>query len=287
MYGEQVHRRWIEAWLTPFDIIRAGSAHALASGIAVGILTYLHIVIGEMVPKWLALQSAMRTVDVGVADHRGARDALLPLVVVLNAAGNGLLRLMGIKREQNEASAITPAKSCSSSSRKATNAAAARRVGTHPARALRIRRPDGGPGDGAARPPGGHPGRHRHRGRAEIIRRLPTPGIRSIRVTSTTSRAASTSRSCCGTSSRDAGDRAGRAGAAPRADDDAPRRGAGRHAARRAHMAVVMDEHGGTAGVVTIERPLRGSGGRHRRGSRPAADRERRPGRLAFAAPCA
>ena len=57
MYGEHVLADWIErvgsavrrriAWF---------AAHALASVIAVAILTYFHIVIGEMVPKALALQ---------------------------------------------------------------------------------------------------------------------------------------------------------------------------------------------------------------------------------------
>jgi CBS domain containing-hemolysin-like protein len=103
MYGEQVIAEHIEAWLTPLDTLRWVATHALASGIAVAILTYVHIVIGEMVPKGLALQSAMRTAMYVSPVIEALEIALLPLVVVLNSAGNALLAVIGIKREQNEA----------------------------------------------------------------------------------------------------------------------------------------------------------------------------------------
>src|SRR5512134_2487017 len=100
MYGEQVIAGYVEAWLAPLNAVRWVATHALASGIAVGILTYVHIVVGEMVPKGLALQSAMRTAMYVSPVIEALEIALLPLVVVLNAAGNGLLAIMGIKREQ-------------------------------------------------------------------------------------------------------------------------------------------------------------------------------------------
>src|SRR5687768_9746362 len=53
MYGEQVIAGHVEAWLAPLNAARWIATHALASGIAVGLLTYVHIVIGEMVPKGL------------------------------------------------------------------------------------------------------------------------------------------------------------------------------------------------------------------------------------------
>ena len=62
MYGEQVLARWLLPHLEPFDSSRWIAAHALASLLAVSVLTYLHIVIGEMLPKALALQRAERTV---------------------------------------------------------------------------------------------------------------------------------------------------------------------------------------------------------------------------------
>ena len=103
MYGEQVIAGYVEGWLAPLDAMRFVATHALATGIAVGILTYVHIVIGEMVPKGLALQSAMRTAMYVSPIIEALEVALLPLIVVLNAAGNALLAVIGIKRQQNEA----------------------------------------------------------------------------------------------------------------------------------------------------------------------------------------
>ena len=103
MYGEQVIAEHVEVWLAPLEVYQWIATHALASVIAVGILTYLHIVVGEMVPKGLALQSAMRTSMYVSPIIEALEVALLPLVVLLNSAGNGLLAVIGVKREQNEA----------------------------------------------------------------------------------------------------------------------------------------------------------------------------------------
>jgi CBS domain containing-hemolysin-like protein len=103
MYGERVLADMIVVWLTPLDTMGWVASHAFASGIAVTLLTYIHIVIGEMVPKGLALQSALRTSLFVSPVIEALEFALLPLVWVLNAAGNGLLAVIGIKRTENEA----------------------------------------------------------------------------------------------------------------------------------------------------------------------------------------
>jgi CBS domain containing-hemolysin-like protein len=102
MYGEHALSGWIASHLEPFDLARWIAVHAVASVCAVAALTYLHIVLGEMVPKALALQGAQRTV-LYVSPLIGALEVpLRPLVVALNAAGNGLLRLIGIERQEVE-----------------------------------------------------------------------------------------------------------------------------------------------------------------------------------------
>jgi CBS domain containing-hemolysin-like protein len=103
MYGEHVIAEYIEVWLAPLNTTRWVATHTIASGVAVGLLTYLHIVVGEMVPKGLALQSAMRTAMYVSPVIEALEIAFLPLVAGLNAAGNGLLAMLGVKREQNEA----------------------------------------------------------------------------------------------------------------------------------------------------------------------------------------
>jgi CBS domain containing-hemolysin-like protein len=99
MYGEQVLAEWIAVRLAPLDAARWVTAHAAASVIAVALLTYLHIVIGEMVPKALALQRAVPAVLAVSPLILGLQTALLPVIAGLNAIGNGLLRLFGIQRQ--------------------------------------------------------------------------------------------------------------------------------------------------------------------------------------------
>jgi CBS domain containing-hemolysin-like protein len=102
MYGEQVLAEWIAVRLEPLSLPRWIAAHAVGSAIAVALLTYLHIVIGEMIPKALALQQADKTVLYVTPPVRVLGRLLLPLVVSLNGIGNGLLKLAGIKRQQVE-----------------------------------------------------------------------------------------------------------------------------------------------------------------------------------------
>ena len=103
MYGEHVLADWIAVWLEPLSMPRWIAAHALASGIAIALLTYLHIVVGEMVPKALALQSAQTTVLFVSPFINALEVPIRPLVLGLNGAGNVLLRMIGIRRQEVEA----------------------------------------------------------------------------------------------------------------------------------------------------------------------------------------
>jgi CBS domain containing-hemolysin-like protein len=102
MYGEHVLAEWIVHWLEPYDANPWVAAHAIASGTAVALLTYLHIVLGEMVPKALALQSAERTALYVSPAIEALEAAIKPLVVSLNATGNALLGLAGVRRQEVE-----------------------------------------------------------------------------------------------------------------------------------------------------------------------------------------
>lgn len=102
MYGEHWLAERTVAWLEPLGTARWIAAHTVASVVAVAILTYLHIVVGENVPKALALQSAQWTVLYVSPFIEILQRALLPLVIVLNAIGIGMLALFGIKRREVE-----------------------------------------------------------------------------------------------------------------------------------------------------------------------------------------
>jgi len=101
MYGESVLASWIEPRLMPYDDYRWFAAHTVASIVAIAVLTYFHIVLGEVVPKALALQASQQTVLYVSPVVEALQVALSPLVTMFNAAGNGLLALMGVKRQGN------------------------------------------------------------------------------------------------------------------------------------------------------------------------------------------
>ncbi|MEX2229309.1 MAG: hemolysin family protein [Dehalococcoidia bacterium] len=101
MYGEHMLAHWIAARIELWESVPTWvAAHTVASVTAIAVLTYFHIVIGEMVPKSLALQHAEGTALGVTPVMLWVRRLLFPLVLVLNAVGNALLRLLGIDRSQ-------------------------------------------------------------------------------------------------------------------------------------------------------------------------------------------
>jgi CBS domain containing-hemolysin-like protein len=103
MYGEHVladglYRRFgvssLPQWLV---------SHGVASVIAVAILTYFHIVVGEMVPKSLALQYAEQVSRWITPPMIWTRNALFPVVVALNVLGNQVLKVFGVNRQAQNA----------------------------------------------------------------------------------------------------------------------------------------------------------------------------------------
>jgi CBS domain containing-hemolysin-like protein len=99
MYGEHMLAdaiydalggKGLPAWLV---------SHGVASTLAVAILTYFHIVVGEMVPKSVALQRAEQMVLWITPPMIWTRNALYPFVVALNAVGNVVLKLLGVNRQ--------------------------------------------------------------------------------------------------------------------------------------------------------------------------------------------
>jgi CBS domain containing-hemolysin-like protein len=101
MYGEHVLAegmfhliggRGLPEWLV---------SHAVASVLAVAILTYFHIVVGEMIPKSLALQHAERMVLWITRPMIWTRNLFYPFVIGLNAVGNLVLHLFGVNRQEH------------------------------------------------------------------------------------------------------------------------------------------------------------------------------------------
>lgn len=108
MYGEHMLASWILGGFERVGWREWAAAHATASVLAIGGLTYLHVVLGEMVPKTLALQRPQATAELVAAPMAWLQRLLYPLVLTLNGAGNGLLRLAGIDRRESASAHYTP-----------------------------------------------------------------------------------------------------------------------------------------------------------------------------------
>lgn len=102
MYGEHVLANWIYARLTDWGGASWVAAHGMASVASISILTYFHIVLGEMIPKSLALRFSERLSMWILIPMQCVKLAMYPLVVGLNATGNFLLGLAGINRQDSK-----------------------------------------------------------------------------------------------------------------------------------------------------------------------------------------
>jgi len=99
MYGEHVVADAIYRALGGKGLPAWLASNGVASTLAVAILTYFHIVVGEMIPKSVALQRAEQMVLWITPPMIWTRNALYPFVVTLNAVGNMVLKLLGVNRQ--------------------------------------------------------------------------------------------------------------------------------------------------------------------------------------------
>ncbi|MFL6107750.1 MAG: hemolysin family protein [Marmoricola sp.] len=84
-----------------------GAVHPVAFGVALALVVYLHVVLGEMVPKNLALAGPERAALVFGAPMIMIVTVLKPIVFVLNATANASLRAVGIEPRAEISSAFT------------------------------------------------------------------------------------------------------------------------------------------------------------------------------------
>jgi CBS domain containing-hemolysin-like protein len=98
MYGEHELARIFESHLRGLSL---ASEAALATTLALAILTILHIVLGEMVPKGIALQNPERAAALAYWPMQTMLVVFYPFVAVANATARLCLRLVGIRRARN------------------------------------------------------------------------------------------------------------------------------------------------------------------------------------------
>ncbi|WP_418292074.1 hemolysin family protein [Methylobacterium durans] len=88
------------SWLP--EMISAAAAHTVAVIISFVIITALHIVLGELAPKSLALQRSERTALAVIRPLGLFLLVFRPAILFLNGLGNGVLRLFGLQPGHGE-----------------------------------------------------------------------------------------------------------------------------------------------------------------------------------------
>ncbi|WP_053057489.1 hemolysin family protein [Rubrobacter aplysinae] len=102
MYGEPSIAGWIYGPLEEGFGLGTALAHTIGTVLAVSIMTYFHVVIGEMIPKALALQTPERTAVRVSSAMRFAGLAFRPAVWLLNGVAVELLKLLRIPTSGGE-----------------------------------------------------------------------------------------------------------------------------------------------------------------------------------------
>ncbi|MFN2195274.1 MAG: hemolysin family protein [Anaerolineales bacterium] len=77
--------------------VQSGISHSLSAAISFGMITFLHVVAGELAPKSIALQDPEKTSLLVARPTVFSEVVFKPAIVVLNGAGNALLRLVGVQ----------------------------------------------------------------------------------------------------------------------------------------------------------------------------------------------
>jgi putative hemolysin len=106
--GEPALAHLIQPFLSALGSFAEAGSHAIAVTIAFVVITTLHIVLGELAPKSLALQRTERTALAVVRPLALFRFLFWPAIVSLNGLGNLLLRLCGLRPGTTEEALHSP-----------------------------------------------------------------------------------------------------------------------------------------------------------------------------------
>lgn len=97
----------IEDALHPLDL-PAGVHHAIAYAIALTIVVFLHMVVGEMAPKSWAIAHPESSALTLARPFRAFALVFRPVIALLNVMANGLVRLVGVEPQPELAMAHAP-----------------------------------------------------------------------------------------------------------------------------------------------------------------------------------
>ena len=98
--GEEAFAGLLEPALVSLGTLAAPVAHSIALTFAFVIITVLHIVLGELVPKSLAIRKPGRIARFSAPLLVLCNRIFYPALWVLNSSSNGILRLMGMRQAE-------------------------------------------------------------------------------------------------------------------------------------------------------------------------------------------
>ena len=100
--GEPAIAHTLEPLFAPLGRFAGVSAHGIAITIAFVVITALHTIVGELVPKSLAIQRTERVTLLAARPLHAFYLLAWPIIWVLNSAANGVVRLFGLRPAREE-----------------------------------------------------------------------------------------------------------------------------------------------------------------------------------------
>lgn len=97
----------VEGAIERFVEVPDGVLHAVGFTVALVIVVFLHMVVGEMVPKNIAIAAPERTLLLLALPNRAYVWVVRPALVVLNGIANALVRLFGVEPRDEIATAAS------------------------------------------------------------------------------------------------------------------------------------------------------------------------------------
>lgn len=79
------------------EVLPAGSIHLVSIAIGFGVITFLHVVFGELAPKTLAIAEAERIALLVAAPMKAFYYVFIPGIIVFNGTANFFTRLVGVE----------------------------------------------------------------------------------------------------------------------------------------------------------------------------------------------
>jgi CBS domain containing-hemolysin-like protein len=95
--GEPLLARLLEPGLAALGLAGAAPAHTLALAASFGLVTFLHVVIGELAPKAIALDRPGPVALACAAPLLWFSRAFRPVLWAMNGCGNALVRALGVR----------------------------------------------------------------------------------------------------------------------------------------------------------------------------------------------